>query len=253
MKVLILLALIGFATASPFATRSGKKQFPERIVGGVEAGKGDYPYIVQIRRGGHYCGGSIINPNYIVTAGHCALASQAGYEIVAGQHRLNENEGTEQARSVAAIQVHPSYNDFTLNGDVAIMRVNTPFVFNQWVQAANIAPPGFQVAARVSAAGWGTLQSGGQLPSVLMHVEVPHVPDAACKQAYGSSEILPGMICAGEGGKDSCQGDSGGPLVSGNTLAGLVSWGIGCADARYPGVYTEVAFYSTWLTQNTLL
>ena len=62
------------------------------------------------------------------------------------------------------------------------------------------------------------------------------------------------MICAGleEGGKDSCQGDSGGPLVSGNVLAGIVSWGYGCAVAGYPGVYTEVAHFSNWINQNTV-
>jgi len=251
MKIFLILALLGVAAASPFVTSSQHKRFPERIVGGVEAGKGDFPYIVQIKRGGHYCGGSIVNPNWIVTAGHCALASAAGYEIVAGEHHLATDEGTEQSRGVAQIVVHPAYNDNTLANDVAVMRLNTPLNFNQWVQAANLAPAGFTPAANVDVAGWGTLASGGQLPNVLMRVNVPMVSDASCKQSYGSSEIHPGMICAGTGGKDSCQGDSGGPLVSGNVLAGLVSWGYGCAEPGFPGVYTEVAHFSNWITQNT--
>jgi len=252
MKVFILLALLGAAAASPFITSSPTKRFPERIVGGVEAGKGDFPYIVQIKRGGHYCGGSIVNANWMVTAAHCSVASISGYEVVAGEHRLNQNEGSEQTRSVAQIIRHPNYNSNTLANDIAVWRVNQAFEFNQFVAAANVAPPGFQSAANVDVAGWGTLQSGGSLPNVLMRVNVPMVSDASCKQSYGSSEIHPGMICAGVGGKDSCQGDSGGPLVSGTTLAGIVSWGYGCAVAGYPGVYTEVAHFSNWIAQNTL-
>jgi len=252
MKVIIILALIGAAVASPFYTSSLTKKFPERIVGGVEAGKGDFPYIVQIKRGSHYCGGSIVNANWIVTAAHCSVATIAGYEVVAGEHRLNQNEGSEQSRTVAQIIRHPQYNSNTLSSDVAVWRMSSPFTFNQWVAAANVAPTGFNPAANVDVAGWGTLTSGGSLPTVLMRVNVPMVSDASCKVSYGSSEILPGMICAGVGGRDSCQGDSGGPLVSGNTLAGIVSWGFGCAVDGYPGVYTEVAYFSNWINQNTL-
>jgi trypsin len=244
MKVIIFLALLGCALASPFHTTSLTKKFPERIVGGVEAGKGDFPYIVQIKRGGHYCGGSVINANWIVTAAHCSVATITGYEVVAGEHHLTQNEGTEQSRTVAQIVRHPNYNSNTLANDIAVWRVNQPFTFNQWVGAANVAPTGFVPGANVDVAGWGTLASGGSLPNVLMRVNVPMVSDASCKQSYGSSEIHPGMICAGVGGKDSCQGDSGGPLVSGNVLAGIVSWGYGCAVAGYPGVYTEVAHFS---------
>jgi len=253
MKVLILLALIGVAAASPFFTSSTTKRFPERIVGGVEAGKGDFPYIVQIKRGGHYCGGSIINSNWIVTAAHCSVASINGYEVVAGEHHLQQNEGTEQSRSVAQIVRHPQYNSNTLANDIAVWRLNSPLTFNQWVAAANVAPQGYAwtTPRDVDVAGWGTLASGGNLPNVLMRVSVPAVTDASCKQSYGSSEVLPGMICAGTGGRDSCQGDSGGPLVVGNVLAGIVSWGFGCAVAGYPGVYTEVGHFSNWIAQNS--
>ena len=99
--------------------------------------------------------------------------------------------------------------------------------------------------------GWGTLSSGGSAPAKLHSVEVPLVDDAACEEAYGASEIdADSMICAGEGGKDSCQGDSGGPLTcdgEAQVHCGIVSWGYGCADPDYPGVYAETANFVDWI------
>jgi len=258
MKAFIILVLLGAASASPFIRRDINGDILPLIVGGEEAGKGDFPFIVEIQHTSsisiydHYCGGSIINPNWIVTAAHCSVASINGYTVIAGQHRLNANEGTEQARSVVQIVLHPNYSGFPqYYNDIAVWRVNQPFVVNQWVQVANLASPDFKPVGNVNVAGWGDLEYFGASPDVLMRVTVPMVTDAVCRQAYGDG-ISAGMICAGEGGKDSCQGDSGGPLVSGNILAGVVSKGFECARPGYPGVYTEIAYYYTWLIQNTL-
>jgi len=252
MKVLILLALVAVAAASPFPQTVVKK-FPERIVGGTEATRGEFPFIVQIKRGSHYCGGSIVNANWIVTAAHCSVASITGYSVVAGEHRLNQNEGSEQERSVAQIIRHPNYNSNTLANDIAVWRVNSPFTLGStYVRAATLATAGSTPSGNVIASGWGTLSSGGSLPNVLMKVTVPMVSDASCKSSYGSSSILAGMICAGTGGRDSCQGDSGGPLISGSTLVGVVSWGNGCALPNYPGVYTGVGYFRNWINSNTL-
>merc|ERR1712216_282956 len=91
-------------------------------------------------------------------------------------------------------------------------------------------------------------------PDTLRHVEVPIVNDSVCEAAYGSSFDAEYEICAGEaeGGVDSCQGDSGGPLVintgSGFSQIGVVSWGIGCADPGYYGVYGEIAAEIDFIT-----
>ena len=104
--------------------------------------------------------------------------------------------------------------------------------------------------------GFGRLSSGGSSPSVLMQVSVPIVSESKCKRAYGSS-IHASMVCAGldEGGKDSCQGDSGGPMVcefNGKFfLEGVVSWGSGCADRGYYGVYARVRYLRQWI-DNTM-
>jgi len=247
MKVILLVVL---AAACVSALPTLKRQFPERIVGGTQATRGEFPWIVQIRRGGHYCGGSIVNANYIVTAAHCAQASASGYTIVAGEHNLNSNEGSEQSRTVAQIKNHPSYNGNTLANDIALMRVNSPFTLGQYVATANLGSS--DPTGNVVVAGWGALTEGGSSPTVLMKVTVPMVTLTTCRSNYGSGAILNGMICAGTGGRDSCQGDSGGPLMSGNTLSGVVSWGQGCARPNYPGVYTSVAYFRSWITTNAV-
>jgi len=89
-----------------------------------------------------------------------------------------------------------------------------------------------------------------------MWVEVPTISDKQCEDLYYTAgyDTDPSMICAGnvaEGGVDACQGDSGGPLVANDQLIGIVSWGVGCARPKLPGVYTEVAYYSDWIKQKS--
>jgi len=250
MKAVLSLVLLGLV-ASVLASPSGfAPQSPERIVGGSPATRGEFPWIVQIRVGGHYCGGSIINSNWIVTAAHCATLAANRYSIVAGEHNLNSNEGSEQTRTVSQIIRHPNYNANTFANDVAVMRLSTPLTLNTYVKVANLPASGAGVSGNLVAAGWGATSEGGSSATTLMKVTVPFVSTASCQQSYGSS-ILAGMICAGTGGRDSCQGDSGGPLHSGSTLVGIVSWGSGCARPNYPGVYASVPYYVNWIRQNT--
>ena len=100
--------------------------------------------------------------------------------------------------------------------------------------------------------GWGTTSEGGSLASELMKVDVPVVSDDNCRDSYGQNDIADSMICAGlpQGGKDSCQGDSGGPFMCGNQLSGIVSWGYGCAEPGYPGVYTQTSYFVDWVNDN---
>merc|ERR1711982_138971 len=97
--------------------------------------------------------------------------------------------------------------------------------------------------------GWGTTSEGGSLARTLMKVDVPVVGDDDCRDAYGQNDIADSMICAGldAGGKDSCQGDSGGPFMCGFGLDGIVSWGYGCAQPGFPGVYTQTSYLVSWI------
>jgi len=253
-------AFIVCATALP---TQHEKVLGDRIVGGVEARAHQYPSIVDMRRvsGGityHSCGGSIVNKDWIVTAAHCATGTPTSYEIVAGEHNITVEEGTEQRRQVERIITHEAYRPGVYENDIALMKVTPPFELNQYVQEAVLPQTGYVVSGDTVPVGWGRLSSGGLSPDVLMHVSVPFVDDTGCRQAYGQSAIYDTMICAGhkDGGKDACQGDSGGPLNHLNTrdgkeyLVGLTSWGYGCAAKEYPGVYTEVSFYYGWIQTN---
>lgn len=133
--------------------------------------------------------------------------------------------------------------------------MSVAFSYGTGVQpiALAVSEPNAGAVAEVS--GWGTLSSGSSsLPTQLQAVTVNIVSFAQCNSAYSSyGGITSNMICAAVtgGGKDACQGDSGGPLVVDGDLVGLVSWGVGCAEASYPGVYSNVAALRDFVTQQT--
>merc|ERR1711997_649070 len=145
--------------------------------------------------------------------------------------------------------------------DACLLKMKEPFEWTEFVQPIALPAVMQDTAAgsMVTVTGWGTTSEGALgLPNVLHKVSVPVVSDEDCNASYGASgyAVADSMICAGlpEGGKDSCQGDSGGPFFSNESpetreLLGIVSWGIGCARAGYPGVYTEVSHFVEWITE----
>ena len=100
--------------------------------------------------------------------------------------------------------------------------------------------------------GWGRTRDGGPRASGLRGVEVDIWSAGQCRAAYsGVAQVRREMVCAGRLGRDSCTGDSGGPLVlcsQGCVLVGVARWGVGCADSRYPGVYTRLDKFTSWIT-----
>merc|ERR1712212_42405 len=168
------------------------------------------------------------------------------------------DEGNEQTVVLSKIIQHEDYNGFTISNDISLLKLSEPLSFNDYVQGIALPAPGHAASGDCIVSGWGTTSEGGSTPSVLRKVAVPIVSDEECRAAYGESDIEDSMICAGlpEGGKDSCQGDSGGPFACKDTgstyLAGVVSWGYGCARPNYPGVYTEVAYFVDWVKENAV-
>jgi trypsin len=232
-----------------FNLRDGK------IVGGEPAKVGDFPFIVSLSSGGsHFCGGSLISEDTVVTAGHCSIFEPAEVQVRAGS--LNWASGGQQV-GVSEITVHPEYQSASSGFDVAVWKLSAPVqASNGTVGFATLPEAGFDPAegSLATTAGWGDLEAGAGAGSpTLQKVEVPIVGREACQEQYAQYTITDTMICAAEaeGGQDSCQGDSGGPIVDeAGTLIGIVSWGIGCAEQGHPGVYSNVGALIDFINEN---
>lgn len=228
----------------PEAVNHFERFASEKIVGGVEATKGEFPFIVSLRSsyGSHFCGGSLIKKNWVLTAAHCV---EGGYlkGISIGLHNQADTAGVEKFTALQIVK-HPGWNTNTMDNDFALVQLSADSKF------APIALNTSEITSVVDfvTAGWGTTSESGSLAKNLMKVTVPFVTTADCLSAY-PGDISDSMICAGfkEGGKDSCQGDSGGPLLMGNKLVGVVSWGIGCARPNKYGVYAKVNSAIEWI------
>ncbi len=194
---------------------------------------------------GQYCGSTLVAPNKIVTAAHCATEAASTYTAIQGRDKLSDTGG--KASKITSIWADPEYGK-SPGHDVAVMTLATPFEGVPTLALETSAAVDTAGAASV-VYGWGATEGTGPADT-FQKVAVPVLGDAYCSDVYASEGYsAAGEICAGfkEGGKDSCQGDSGGPLVLNGRLFGVVSWGVGCADAGNPGVYAEVAAYATAL------
>jgi secreted trypsin-like serine protease len=261
----------------------------EMIVGGVEAKEGEYPWQVRLYSTMDdnigFCGGSIIDDRWILTAAHCVLNSEA---VVVGYGNIDRTMTTKIPSE--KIIVHPGYVAGE-KADVALIKLQQPIPNAgkiSYVDAAQeqaLMPAG----AKVTVTGWGAkwdfpafqnavqVMAGRsavserkllsdeelQAPRKLHKVEVDVIDQAECKSVYQALQVPDFAIgeteiCATspEGGKDSCFGDSGGPLIvaagndKGYSQVGIVRWGPQCGNPLYPGVYTRVSSFADWIKQN---
>jgi len=228
-----------------------------RIINGDEALRGKYTFAVSLQDNiGHFCGGSLIARDYVLSAGHC----QGGrYDVIVGRHDLKKRDG--QAIGVDKEIVHPKYNSRTTDNDYMLLRLRSPADNQYDVIAPNSSGSKPSVGSSVDVMGWGDIDirdNVNKLSDVLMTVDVNVMSNRDCDDSEGyidgskddyNGQITSNMLCANDvaNREDSCQGDSGGPLVQGDSLVGVVSWGVGCATREFPGVYARVSSAYNWI------
>eukprot|EP00804_Cyclotella_cryptica_P012085 CCRYP_004505-RA/>CCRYP_004505-RA protein AED:0.12 eAED:0.12 QI:0/0/0/1/1/1/2/0/434 len=222
-----------------------------RIIGGRETTKGRYTYAVSLQDDvGSICGGSLIAPDVVLSAAHCQGVVS---HVVIGRHDLDETNG--DVVTVDREISHPAYDADSTNNDFLLLFLDRPTTANVEI-----------VDSAVTVMGWGDTTADDTIATsdVLRFVEVNVMSNADCDASKGTIDgfndsyngrITDQMMCAKDIHQDSCQGDSGGPLVilgdeadgGSDVLVGVVSWGIGCANANFPGVYARVSAQYDWI------
>nr|XP_022907341.1 vitellin-degrading protease-like [Onthophagus taurus] len=254
------LFLVSILSLIPFGISAPKEDGNTKIVGGDPVNIYEHPHQVALLYfGSHICGGVLILPRFVLTSVTCiADGHPTQFSIRAGSSYANEGGIVVD---VNKIHIHPNYNEFTFDFDVAILYLDSALYQDSTIDFANLVAAGTPIPAGIEATvtGWGTLGESGEVAHQLQEVKVNILSGDDCKEAYGDITITENMLCAGVtgGGKDACVGDAGGPLQLNDQVIGLVSWGYpgyqiyGCGRPEYPGVYTNLAYCREWITSVT--
>uniref|UniRef100_A0A8C9KR62 Peptidase S1 domain-containing protein n=1 Tax=Serinus canaria TaxID=9135 RepID=A0A8C9KR62_SERCA len=231
-------------TLMPYCGSTAALAF-SKIVGGSNAARGEWPWQVSLwlQRKEHKCGAVLIADRWLLSAAHCFDMKHSP--------PIREIGIDGKMEKIFRIYKHPFYNVYSLDYDVALLELSTPVTFSSTIRPICLPDHShiFHEGARCFITGWGSTKEGA----------VNMIGDQACKKFY-PVQISSRMLCAGfpQGTVDSCSGDAGGPLAckepSGKWfLAGITSWGYGCARPYFPGVYTKVTAVQGWIVQNLKL
>ncbi|KAL1403396.1 hypothetical protein pipiens_005695 [Culex pipiens pipiens] len=245
-----------------------------RIVGGIEAPVGQWPWMAAIflhgpKRTEFWCGGSLVGTKYILTAAHCTRDSRQRpfaarqFTVRLGDIDLS-TDGEPSAPvtfRVTEVRAHPKFSRVGFYNDIALLVLDRPVRKSKYVIPVCLPKPNLpskdrMAGRRATVVGWGTTYYGGKESTKQQQATLPVWRNEDCNHAY-FQPITDNFLCAGfsEGGVDACQGDSGGPLMmlveARWTQVGVVSFGNKCGEPGYPGVYTRVSEYMEWIRENT--
>lgn len=279
--VLVFSLLLEGTTARDAAARPSADDWPAQaeIINGSTAPGRDFPFMAFVLVGNNLCGGTLIDPDSVLTAAHCVtdangnVRAPSAFTLYIGRSNINK-AGKGNRYGVVAVFRNPAYNAATFQNDVAVLKLNRAVTTVAPIPIVGSASTQFQDAGQgVVVAGWGTTSVNKiKISLQLRMAELAVDSNATCQADYPTEFDLVSMMCASIPGRDSCQGDSGGPLlgrvqtgttpivvkrkkrkghkrhkkhveaaVYSSTQVGVVSWGFGCAVAGSPGVYARLS------------
>ncbi|WP_329137323.1 serine protease [Streptomyces sp. NBC_01476] len=260
------------AMAVPLAGPAAPAAANGVVIGGSPTTTDQEPWVVALSsrsrfgsgRSGQFCGGVAVGPRTVVTAAHCFGREALGVSdwrqlpdlrVIEGRTDLTGDAGEEL--KLSDVWVNPDFDASTNAGDVAVITLAQDLPSGAAIALAQPSDTSlYQDGVQAEVYGWGDTTGRGDYADSLRSAPVTVFADTTCERAYpGSTDgiyVKSTMMCAGAptGGRDACQGDSGGPLVVADRLVGLVSWGTGCAEAAYPGVYTRVSAVAALVAQH---
>ena len=262
LACIFLTAILVF---SPAVSLGQNRKITPKIVGGEDAEPDAWTFIAALVSAGedpfldHFCGGSLIGSKWVATAAHCVFEDDgtalgpAAIDVLLGIHDLLYDTSFVRFK-VQRIVPHPAYNPHTDDYDIALLELASETA--SYPTIPRMTGDATLEGELAIVLGWGkTSATAIEYPNILQQVTLPIVTNAECDLAYVNDQITENMLCAGfsEGGKDSCQGDSGGPLIVQDCevwkLAGIVSWGIGCAEPEQYGVYSRVSRFAGFIEE----
>ncbi|XP_017039560.1 trypsin alpha-3-like [Drosophila ficusphila] len=245
-------SLLGNISTNPAINAiENQDYFPNRIVNGKKIKCTRAPYQCSLHYDNTFlCGCVILSRHWILTAHHCKIGRAGHYTVRAGSTQQRRGG---QLRQVQKTVVHPGFSTKTMKNDLCMMKLKSPLNLGTCVQKAKLPSVKTKYFPHCYlASGWGLTSSKAQNPQrYLRGVVVCMVDRSKCQQDYRQEgiKIYREMICADRQNRDTCSGDSGGPLVHKGVLYGITSFGIGCANAKYPGVYANVLQFVPWIKE----
>ena len=236
---------------------SGAVSPASAVVGGSDAGPGEFPSVAEITFGAFACTGTLIDPTHVLSAGHCAnptgevFAVPVAWPVEAIDVYIGSNKtGKGEHIPVSEVVISPEYLGLlNLRNDLSILTLEHASSHVPTQVAAGSERSIWNPGVLATIAGWGaTDKDATEFPDTLQKADVPITTDEYCESAYSDDFDSETMVCAGypQGGVDTCAGDSGGPLFAQTStgarrVVGVTSWGDGCAEKKAPGVYARVA------------
>ncbi|KAK0160625.1 hypothetical protein PV328_008016 [Microctonus aethiopoides] len=246
---IIILSVI-YSSQNGLHAQYTSRDIHPKIVGGSFASPSEFPYQVSLRRRNkHFCGGSILNHRWILTAAHCLRGfNDSDIKVVAGTTKLDEGGDEYYSEQVIG---HEDYDSHLIRDDIGLIKVSKDIEFKNSVQPVNLQTHDDTHESNYYAvlSGWGTTSYPGRIPNNLQYIRLKVIDQSKCSEF--SKRVTINNVCTlNREGEGSCHGDSGGPLVVNGSQIGVVSWGKPCARGT-PDVFTRVSRYIDWIKEHT--